>query len=315
MLVRTTLGVRLLRFLGTPNLPQRTAILAAPGDEERVVEAVAGALGRARPRSALVNLDRIDGGERWARIMARAWPTPLGASLSSPFTVSAPVLSMSGRSFDEWLAGKSSNFRKEVRRTRRKVETAGAVIRRVAGPADLAPALDAFARLHGARWGERSNLWHAPTIAMLNDAGATMVEAGRMRVYVAEAGDDVIAVEILFAAGGEVSSWNTAWNPAWAEARLSMAALYQAIEDCFDEGDARLDLGEGEQPYKARLTDGDDPVSWITITPRGRAYPAALSIMAPRYARRSGRSLLRRLPKDAQLRIRRVLRRPPPGGS
>ena len=97
---------------------------------------------------------------------------------------------------------------------------------------------------------------------MLREAGERMIGSGGMRVYTVEVGGAIVSVEILFAAGGEVASWNTGWDPAWAEERVSMAGLFAAIEDCFTRGDARLDFGEGTQPYKA--------------APRGRRRPGGL---------------------------------------
>ncbi len=305
---RGALGVPLLRFLGTPHLPQRSAILASAAHEPAVLGAVAGCLAGSHPRPALVSLDRIDRLGA-ARSLARAWPAPLGTAIAQGFTVPAPVLSTGGRSFDEWLASRSSNFRRDIRRTTRRLADAGATIRRVAGPAELRSALDAFARLHGTRWGDRSQLWRPPTIAMLASAGETMLAPGRMRAYVAVAGDEIVAVEILFAAGGEVTSWNGGWDQAWAPVRPSMALLHRAIRDCFDGGERRFDLGEGEQPYKRRLAEGDDPVSWTALVPRGATYPAGQAALAPWRGAWMSRTLARRLPAPARTAIRRVRRR------
>ena len=314
---RGPLGLPALRFLGTPHMPQRHAILAAPGEEREVMRAVGAALAASRPRPVSLGLERIDAAATWPSALAGSWPAPLGAALACEFSVSAPVLTMNGGRFDDWLAGKSSNFRKEVRRTRRKLEASGARVHRVRDAAALERALTAFARLHGAHWGDRSKLWRPPTLGMLREAGETMVPEGRMRVYTVEADGEAIAVELLFAAGGEVASWNTAWDPAWADERPSMGALYQAIEDCFEGGDRRLDLGEGKQPYKLRLADDDEPVSWMTLIPRGAAFPLAQAVAAPRRIHRAVRTLVQRLPPPTRQRIaaaRRLLRGGAPRG-
>ena len=67
-------GRAALRLFGTPSLPQRAGILAAPGHEAAVWVQVARALGRSQPRPALVSLERVDANAAWPRAVARAWP-------------------------------------------------------------------------------------------------------------------------------------------------------------------------------------------------------------------------------------------------
>jgi CelD/BcsL family acetyltransferase involved in cellulose biosynthesis len=85
-----------------------------------------------------------------------------------------------------------------------------------------------------------------------------------------------------------------------------MAGLFAAIEDCFERGDSRLDFGEGTQPYKLRLADGDDPVAWATVLARGASYPAASAVTARARWKRSARGAVRRLPEPALARVRSV---------
>ncbi len=305
LVTRAPLGIHRARLFGTPSMPQRLAILCRPEDSERVAAAVDTALAESHPRPAVIDLDRIDAADPVTPLLAKQWPAPLGARLHQPLEVSAPVLSIGPDGFEAWLAGKSRNFRKDFRRTRRGLEQLGARI----APVDLDGldrAIDAFRRLHGAHWGSRSSLWTPQACAMLREAGEYMIDSGGMRVYTVEVGGAIVSVEILFAAGGEVASWNTGWDPAWAEERVSMAGLFAAIEDCFAQGDTRLDFGEGTQPYKLRLADGDDPVTWATVLPRGASYPAASAVTARARWKRAARGAVRRLPDPALARVRSV---------
>ena len=56
--------------------------------------------------------------------------------------------------FETWLAGRSTKFRGETRRYRRRLEEAGAEFRTV-GAAERGPALDALLALHERRWRDR----------------------------------------------------------------------------------------------------------------------------------------------------------------
>jgi CelD/BcsL family acetyltransferase involved in cellulose biosynthesis len=167
-------------------------------------------------------------------------------------------------------------------------------------------ALRAFGRMHELRWGDRSRLWRPDALAMLREAGERMRGSGRLRLYALEADGGVAATLFVFAAGGEAMAWNGAWQPDWAPVRPMMALFYRAIEDCFEMGDRRLDFGEGEQHYKLRLADQQDPVAWATILPRGRDYPLMRLATAPRRLRGRARMAARRLPPGAQARLRRL---------
>jgi CelD/BcsL family acetyltransferase involved in cellulose biosynthesis len=299
-------GRAALRLFGTPSLPQRAGILAAPGHEAAVWVQVARALGRSQPRPAVVSLERVDANASWPRAVARAWPGPGQARLLREFRIPGQAVTMRAGSWDAWLAARSHNARRDVRRTAKRIEKRDGVVTR----ADDAPALDraieAFGSLHELRWGDRSRLWHPEALAMLRDAGGSLLASRRLRLYAIEAEGRVVATLIVFAAGGEAMAWNGAWEPDWGRTRPMMGLFYRAIEDCFALGDRRLDFGEGEQHYKLRLADQQDPVAWETILPRGRDYPLMRLATAPRRLRGRARMALRRLPPDVQARLRRL---------
>ena len=66
-----------------------------------------------------------------------------------------PTLSLDGRSFDDWMQSKSSNFRSQMRRMRRQLADDGGVVRMSDAGSDLERDIDAFMRLHLGRWEER----------------------------------------------------------------------------------------------------------------------------------------------------------------
>ena len=298
-----------LRLFGTPSLPQRAGILAAPGHEPAVWTLVAQTLGRSQPRPAVVSLERVDAEAARPRAHARAWPGAAGARLLWEFRIPGQALSMSAGSFDAWMAGRSQNARRDVRRTAKRVAARGATIVRAEDREGMERALEAFGRLHETRWGDRSRLWRPDALAMLRDAGERMLGSGRMRLYAMEADGRVVAALIVFAAGGEAMAWNGAWQPDWGPVRPMMALFYRAIEDGFALGDRRLDFGEGQQHYKLRLADVEDPVAWATLLPRGASYPLMRAATAPRRLRGRARMAARRLPPGAQDRLRRARRR------
>ena len=302
------------RLFGTPSLPQRTGILAAHGHEGAVWAGVAEALGRSLPRPAVISLERIDAAAAWPGALARAWPGPGRARLLWDFRVPGQVLSMRAGSYDAWMAGRSHNARRDVRRTARRLEVRGGEVVRADDADLLERGLEAFGWMHRDRWGARSRLWRPDALAMLREAGDGLLESRRMRLYAVEADGQIVATLILFAAGGEVTAWNGAWRRDWAAARPMMGLFYRAIEECFALGDHRLDFGEGDQPYKLRFADGVDPVAWATLLPRGASYPLMRAATAPRRLHGRARMAVRRLPPGVQRRLREARRRVRGGG-
>ena len=300
------------RLMGTPTMPQRSGILASAGYEAEVCAVAASALGRSDPRPAMLILERIDAAATWPAALAAAWPAPAHARLIRGMRIPGRVLSMEAGSFEAWLGGRSRNFRREIRRTARRVEGAGGRVER-AGDLDAAMrALDAFARLHGARWGDHSRLWRPETMAMLREAALELLGSGRMRLYTVTGPEGIVATLILFAAGGEVTGWNGGWDPAWAPARPSTALAHRAIADCFAMGDRRLDWGENDPMAKRRLSDGDDPLAWATVLSRDLSYPLVRAATIPARLPGHVRMTVRRLPppvyralRDARHRLSR----------
>ena len=164
-------GRAALRLFGTPSLPQRAGILAAPGHEAAVWVQVARALGRSQPRPALVSLERVDANAAWPRAVARAWPGAGQARLLREFRIPGQAVTMRAGSWDAWLAGRSHNARRDVRRTAKRIEKRAGVVTRADDTPALDRAIEAFGSLHERRWGDRSRLWHPEALAMLRRRG------------------------------------------------------------------------------------------------------------------------------------------------
>jgi hypothetical protein len=81
------------------------------------------------------------------------------------------------------------------------------------------------------------------------------------------------------------------------------------VRDAFARGERRVDLGGGDQPYKWRFAERDEPVAWISLFPRNRRYPLTRLQLLPKESREGARALARRLPPQWQSRLKRVLHR------
>jgi CelD/BcsL family acetyltransferase involved in cellulose biosynthesis len=209
---------------------------------------------------------------------------------------------------DAYLKSRSSNFRQQMRRARRKLEKEGAVFRTAATPEEIDRDLDAFERLHNARWEHRggSAALVEGVDAMLRQAGRDLLEGGRLRLDSIDVGGRTVSSQLYLAAGGEVTYWLGGFDDDFGSYKPALVALVEAIADSLRRGDDRFDLGPGDQDYKYRLADGKEELAWVTLVPPGPAHLLGRAALAPTQARRA---LAARLPEDARERVKKLLRR------
>ena len=143
---------------GAAELPRVVRFLGhGPGDELGPVYA----RGRHEPaatalRAMLGELDwdvflgeQLPGDEGWSQLVGgRTWRREASPTLHLP------------RSWEEYVAGRSANFRQQLRRREEALAREGDVAMRLAGEATLDGDLDALFALHRARWGSERTDFH-----------------------------------------------------------------------------------------------------------------------------------------------------------
>ena len=283
-------------------------LLLDPGRESEGGEALARALANLRPRLAALRFwDRVEGGIAGS-IAANSSSRPAWRHTDNPTPL--PVVVLDGLDFDAWMARRSSKFRQESRRLRRRLDDTGATFTLV-GAEDLDRALAAFVDLHGSRWEDRggSNALVSGFEEMFRAAASgepslgldrkELLGAGRMRI--------IVAVNILLAAGSAVAGWNSGFDQEWHRYSPSLQLTLHAVADSAARGERRINLGPGRMGYKARLADEEEPVAMTSLVPRGREYLLSRVRFAPIQARRE---VARRLSSAHKDQIRGKLRGP-----
>jgi len=295
---RDRLGRTDYRLLGS-GIYHRLGPIAEPGSERAVAAAIGHALNDAAPPPSLITLEGVGRTPDWHKLLAETYPGRLRPRRYVSSTHGAPVAHLDDRSFDDWLARKSSNFRQQARSVRRRAEARGVRFRR-ATPETLDADLASFARLHHLRWDKtRSGTFLDERIERaLAAAAAELVPLGRFRLWLLEIDGKPFGAQISAEAGGEVGYWNGGYDPAFAELRPGFLLLLRMFEDACADGTKRLDLGGGDHDYKLRFADGNDPIAWCGLMPRTRRYPVVQAQMLPSelswFARRTAKRLLRR---------------------
>jgi CelD/BcsL family acetyltransferase involved in cellulose biosynthesis len=134
-----------------------------------------------------------------------------------------------------------------------------------------------------------------------------LLPQGRLRVWSLEIGGQIVASEVFLAAGGHVSAWLGGFDGASERLSPSLQLILRALEDGFERGDERLDLGPSAQPdFKARFTESRERLAWVTIGPRGSARWRGRAVAA---ATAAPHRLGERLTAEQKSLIRKVVPR------
>lgn len=292
------------RLLGA-GFCHRIGPLARVGREREVAGALAHALATMTPAAASIVFEGIDATDPWPGLVADSWPGRRRPRLRTDVTMDAPAIALDG-AYEAWMARRERKFRKEARRTARRLEEDGVQGRIAADDAAIA----ALLQLHHARWQERggSNVGDEAQ-RVITGAAKALGDDGRLAVALLEGPDGPVAAELVLRAGESIVFWGGGFDPAWAKHAPGTQAMLLALEAAAAEGVGTADLGGGAHEYKWRLSDENRPLVWRTVFCPGRRYPLIRLRLAPKHVRFGARALARRLPAERQSQLRRLLRR------
>jgi CelD/BcsL family acetyltransferase involved in cellulose biosynthesis len=286
------------RLMGGGTLP-RISPLAVPGREWEVAAAVGRALSGASPAPDVLAFEGAPLTSTWPSALRAGWPGRVRPLVRQYLSQGSPTISLHDSSFDAWLAGRSANFRGQMRRLRRQFAASGGSAR-MSSPQTLAADIGAFVRLHAGRWegrGTSSILASEGRVpAMYEQAALSHLHSGRFRLWLLEIDGEPISAQLFAEAGGEVLYMNGGWDERFARLKPAMLTILHTVEDAFARGERRIDLAPGEQDYKLRFADGNDPVAWSIIMLPGRrlglTYARSAPMLASHAVRAAGKRTL-----------------------
>jgi CelD/BcsL family acetyltransferase involved in cellulose biosynthesis len=267
--------------------------LAASGMRDEVGAAIAAALaGDQRPPTRMELTFHRSSGD-WAAAVGGAWPGRTVWQRRDAEHV-VPYIEL-GDDFEGWMQAKSSSFRRETRRKRKKLDESGAAFR-YADAASLESDVGEFMRLHRQRLAGQggTGLTDSGVERMLVAVGRELLESGRFRLLCLEVGDTFVAGQLLLGAGSELSAWNSGFDEGYSELSPSMQCLIRALEDASGSGARTMSLGPGGQEYKSRLADAEDALESHLLVPRGRRYPLVRLEIGARQLNKNLRAAVRR---------------------
>ncbi len=216
------------------------------------------------------------------------WPQRLGGQLIR--REGNPVL-RTVDSFDQFLAGRTHNFRQKVRQWDRQLARRGRVRYRLSDSTTLDADLDELFRLHEANFGAHSAFGGRRT-AFHRAFAHRALERGWLRLWLLELDDRPVAAHYGFRFGDVESFYQSGRDPALQHESPGMALLAHAIRSSFDDGIREFAFLRGHEPYKYRFATDDHGLDNVCLV-RGPAAAAALAFIQALRSSPATRKLLR----------------------
>ena len=264
-------GMPRLRFMGAgPLCPDHLDLVAAPGREDEVLDAVGRWL--ARPGWRVIDLDGVAPGSR----LGEALPGRPSSAVTdlAPWS---PIPADPAR----YQPGRTSRFRNTLRRNRARLEREGAR-HRVVPAGEHGAALRTLRRLHRQRWGQASTF--LPSFDRFERAAREGVRRGELVLHELVTDAGTVAVEAWFEVAGRASFYQGGREVTDARWRGAGSVLRAAvIERACRLGFTEVDLLRGDDPYKRDWAPHARPLSRLRAAHGlgGRAALAARRRIRP----------------------------------
>lgn len=215
-------------------------------------------------------------------------------------TESNPIVRTDARTWDEYLAGKSSNLRSQLRRKERGLAREHRMEYRLADdPVRLEQDMQALFDLHEQRWtaGE-SVAFDRRRERFHQDFAALALERGWLRLWFLEVDGRPVAAWHGFRYAGVEWFYQSGRDPDWERSSVGLVLLAHTIRAAIEDGVGEYRLLRGGEQYKSRFAT-DDPGLETIMLPRGLAGRVATALARGFFA----------VPQRHRARVRRTARR------
>lgn len=161
-------------------------------------------------------------------------------------------------SWDEYLVGRSRNFRAQLARSRRGLERQGRLRVLQAGPdLPVLDALDALVALNRARWGGRGESFRTERYLEFHRTLCPRLEQrGWLSLSLLELEGQVVAARYDFRYGGKQWNYQGGWLQEFARQRVAMVLQGAVLCGAIEQGCVEYDFLAGDEAYKRRWATG-----------------------------------------------------------
>jgi CelD/BcsL family acetyltransferase involved in cellulose biosynthesis len=233
--------------------------------------------------------------EDWLRLSSSRWDVMVlhDVCVGAPWVpeqaheirrVASPYVRVPVGSWEDLLAGRSRNFRQQVRRKSARLARDFSVVFRLASADTLRTDLDTLFLLHTRRWGSRAAFANGAQRRFHEDFAARALERGWLRLWILEADGRPAGAMHGFRFGGADYFQQGGWDPALDDYSPGFLLCVNAVRAAVEDGMAEFRLLRGDERYKYRFADADRPV-------RSVALPSSVKgLLATKAAQRRARS-------------------------
>jgi len=261
---RTRTGRRGLRFIGDGYADYSDVLVR--GDSPTAADSIVEALLQHHGEWDFAHLRYLDSGSRLLHTLNPgrhpSWLVDGRIRMRSPYV----------RIVGEWPAHVSSRFRRDLKRNRRKLESAHGEVTVSWGttPAEVSSGLEVLYRLHRLRWesmkGAKSNFSIADTRRRHAGMFIGLAQMHRTLLATLSVGQRPIAVAVNLVDGDTIYYCQPAFDPEFAAYSPSSLLIAELIDYCDTHGATVLDFLRGDEEYKYRWTDTSRSLSEIWLS-------------------------------------------------
>jgi CelD/BcsL family acetyltransferase involved in cellulose biosynthesis len=198
------------------------------------------------------------------------------------------VLVLAGRSWEQYVASLSANFRQQLRRKERKLEREHGMRYRLADDDERFEGdLDALFALHEERWPEGASTYASGARKEFQREFARRAfDAGWLRLWFMELADKrAIAAWCGFRFGDTDTYYQAGRDRRWDTASPGIVLLAHSIREAFRDGMGGYSFGSGGLAYKYRFTTDDPGLERVTLE---QSLVGRVAVKVAAGARRTG---------------------------
>jgi len=267
-------GLRVVEIVGTAPVPtrgmglaDRADVVSRRGDAE-AHDLLARQLASELDRAAVFDLKGCDADSPTRPALEQA---ASGRVYVLPRSVS-PYVDLPA-TWEDYLASRSGNFRKHLRKYRRSLDHLGRwSVERIDTRAEDERWWHEVLQVNAASWKARrgTNLFRHPRLqGFFHDLLRESASTGRVDLHLLRLEGDAIAYELCFELAGRLCSYNSSFRAE--RAALSPGAVLTAavIEAACGRGCHEYDLLRGEEGYKSRWGEGERRELELIVPGRG----------------------------------------------
>lgn len=241
---------RVTEYLGARDVyPDHLDIICAPEDAAACIRAIADYLADHSAGWDVLRLAYLSEDSDLRTRLPECWPHPMRCREASV----AAYIPVRG-TYDEYLAGLSSNERQKIRSRRRKLLDQQGLGYRAFDADRAEPALSALFALHERRAQQKDidSSFRGPLIEGFHRALIRRLPADWLWMRGLLHGDEIIGVFYGYRFGNRVFYYQLGYNPDWSAQSAGGVLLQETIRETFERGCHEYNFLQGGESFKSR---------------------------------------------------------------